>query len=221
VFARPGGEDVTWWPWGKTSPPEGANWPDAQLGALQASLAKPPAELSLDDLFPVLLPAAIFKVCQWPGPFRSLRLEGLAQTWVILHPEQTMRYVDHRTEAYWAERGVDWRAIAQANLRSVSRSALWTHEFRRDGGELYAVGMMQPDGIGPARLLLTEELAAEFPAGYLVSVPERSCGLVLSEQATDREAQQIRDVAGRCYDYGTNPVLPGFYPAADLAPQDS
>jgi hypothetical protein len=213
VFARPGGERVTWWLRNKKDS-------DRQLEALRASLSKPPSLLPLQELFPVLLPAAIFQAGGWPGPFRSLKVEGLAQTWVVLQPEQTMRYVDHQAEAYWTEQGIDWRAVALDNLRRASRGSLWTHEFRRESSELFAVGMMHPDGIGPARLLLSKQLLAEFPAGYLVSVPERSCGLVLSRKATDAEAAQIHDVAARCYEHGTNPVLPGFYSSGDLNPVD-
>ena len=212
---------MSWWPLKNAGPAKPGEGSGRQLDALRASLGKSPAQLSVSDLFPVLLPAAIFHACEWPGPFRFLTLEGLAQTWVILQPEQTMRYVDHQAEAYWAEQGIDWRAIAFGNLRRTSQGALWTHEFRRDTGEIYAAGMMQPDGIGPTRLLLREELRAEFPGGYLVSVPERSCGLVLSESATDREAAQIRDIAARCYEEGTNPVLAGFYSSDCLQPVDS
>jgi hypothetical protein len=183
---------------------------------LRASLDKDAAAMPLDELFPVLVPSSFFSLGNWPGPFALLALPGLAVTWAVLQAEQTMRYVDRRMEVYWDSRSIDWRARALENLRRTSVERPWTHEFRRDEGPLFAVAMMHPDGIGPARLLLHEHLEAAFPEGYLVAVPERSCGLALSLQATDAERARLQEIAAHCHRDGTAPVLDGFHPAAGL-----
>jgi len=202
---------VSPWPWSK--PPSDAR----QVEALRARLDKDAADLPLDELFPVLVPASFFSLGNWPGPFALLALPGLAITWAVFQAEQTMRYVDHRMGAYWDSQSIDWRARALENVRRTSLEHPWTHEFRRDDGRLFAVAMMHPDGIGPARLLLHGNLEAAFPEGYLVGVPERSCGLALSVRATDAEKAKLQDLAANCHRNGTAPVLDGFYPAAGLA----
>lgn len=127
-----------------------------------------------------------------------------------------MRYVDRRMEAHWDSQNIDWRTRALENLRRTPLEHPWTHEFRRDDRRLFAVAMMHPDGIGPARLLLHGHLEAAFPEGYLVAVPERSCGFALSVRATDAEKAKLQDIAAACHRDGTAPVLDGFYPAAGL-----
>jgi hypothetical protein len=198
------------WPWRKRDPET------RQLETLRESLGKAPPELSIDEVFPVLVPASFFSLGNWPGPFELLQIPGLGLTWAVFQPQQTMRYVDRDIQVYWESRGIKWRATAMANLRRRSDDRLWTHEFRSDGGELFAVAMMHEDGIGPSRLLLHQRLEALLPEGYVVAVPERSCALVLSARATEAEQAKIHGVAVTCYQNGTAPVLEGFHPPGGL-----
>jgi hypothetical protein len=209
------------WPWNKLRWPAHASRDKRQVDALRASLNREPAELPTDELYPLLVPAAISEAGTFPGPLLQLRIQGLAMAWAVLQPGQTMRYVDRATERHWAQQGLDWRMIALANLRRAVAGGLWTHEFRRDSGELYAAGMMHSDGIGPSRLLLPELLTTQFPAGYQVAVPERSCGIVLSRDAREHEAAQLRDVADTCFERGTSPVIRGFHAPDELTPTNS
>jgi ribosome modulation factor len=46
--------------------------------------------------------------------------------------------------------------------------------------------MMHPDGWGPSRLLLREELEKAFPEGYRAAIPEMSCGLAVFDTPHSR-----------------------------------
>jgi hypothetical protein len=186
------------------------------LETLRESLGKAPPELPIEEVFPVLVPASFFSLGDWPGPFELLQIPELGLTWAVFEREQTMRYVDRDIQSYWESRGIKWRASAMENLRRTSDDRLWTHEFRSNSGKLFAVAMMHEDGIGPSRLLLHQSLEALFTEGYVVAVPERSCGLVLSTRATEAEQAKIHGVAATCYQNGTAPLLEGFHPAAGL-----
>jgi hypothetical protein len=179
----------------------------AELKALRASLNQPPAELPLESLFPIFVPASFFSLGNWPGPYEITGLPELGLTWSVLQPKQTMRYVDRDVQAYWEAQGLPWRERAVANLAGGDS---WTHEFRRDGGQLYAVAMMHPDGAGPSRLLLREQLETVFPEGYLVALPEMSCGLALSAEASSAERDKIAGIVERCFS-GARPLVRGMH----------
>jgi hypothetical protein len=121
-----------------------------------------------------------------------------------------MRYVDREIEAYWDRERINWKERALENLKRVS-DQLWTHEFRSDDGRLFAVAMMHPDGFGPSRLLLREPLAQQFPDGYLVALPEMSCGVTVSVSASRDERLKIDDLVVKCFEGGTRPLVRGVH----------
>ena len=171
-----------------------------------------PETLNLDDLAPVLVPDSLFQAGEWPGPHELLDVPGLGVTWVILKPQQVKRWVDFDAQRYWDRQGVAWMDRAIQNLRKHSEgSDLWTHEYRRDDGFVFAVAMMHPDGVGPSRILLKDQLDRAFPDGYLVAVPERTCALVLSARASDTEYSKIEGVVEECFRIGTLPTVPGLH----------
>jgi hypothetical protein len=131
-----------------------------------------------------------------------------------------MLYVHHALASYWDQANLRWRDLALDNLASSSES-LWTHEFKRESGELYAVAMMHPDGIGPARLLLRAALERTFPAGYEIAAPEMSCAFVLGSNATGAERQKIQEAIAHCYTEGTRPLADGLFEPDDLTPEAS
>jgi len=187
-----------------------------QQETLRAGLKKAPSELEIADLFPLFVPTSFFELGNWPGPYETLGIPGLGLTWAVLQPDQTMRYVDHRVQRHWDAEGIPWRERAVANVERQSVPNVWTHEFRREDGSLFAVAMMHPDGVGPSRLLLRESLEREFPDGYLVALPEMSCGLVLSTPAMGPERAEIMGIVASCFRDGTRPLVPGMHDASGL-----
>jgi hypothetical protein len=71
--------------------------------------------------------------------------------------------------------------------------------------------MMHEDGIGPSRLLLNGWLEEVFPEGYLVSIPERSVGVVLSLRATSEERERVEGVVKNFFEEGTQPFIGQFF----------
>jgi hypothetical protein len=189
---------------------------DKQLNELRSSLGKAPSDLPISDLLPLFVPSSFFAQNNWPGPYEILGISGLGLTWAVLQPEQTMRYLDHRIQAYWESEGMAWRELAAENLRHQSKAEPWTHEFRRDGNALYAVAMMHPDGLGPSRLLLRDRMNQAFPEGYLVGIPEMSCGFAISKAASAVERDKIDYIVAQCFNCGTRPLVSGVYDSALL-----
>ena len=168
------------------------------------------------DLFPVFVPASFFEPGNWPGPYESLGIPGLGLTWAVLQSHQTMIYIDHLVQKHWEGEGIPWRERAVENVQRQSLPNIWTHEFPREDGSLFAVVMMHPDGVGPSRLLLRESLERLFPEGYLVALPEMSCGVAVSKTATGAELAKMKGVVDNCFQNGTRPLVPGMHEASAL-----
>jgi hypothetical protein len=189
---------------------------ERELEALRESVQRAAPELPIADLIPIFVPSNFFALGNWPGPYEVLQVPGLGLTWAVLQPGQTMRYVDREVQAHWETQHIAWRDRALQNLRHRSGEQPWTHEFRQDGGALFAVGMMHPDGTGPSRLLLREALKQAFPAGYSVALPEMSCAVALSAHSSDAERAKIDAIVDQCFAGGARPLVRGMHDPALL-----
>lgn len=196
------------------SPDEAAQ---RQMRAMQDGLAKSPQQLPVDALVPVLVPASFFEHGGWVGPHGSVGIDGVGLTWAVEQPEQTMLYLNHSVAAHLDSLGVDWRERALDNLSERSDRFFTGHFPREDGsGQAFALLFMHDDGYGPSRLLFDESLEEIFPNGYRVAMPEMSCGIALSAQATQAEVAKIENLVAHCFKHGTRPLVTGFHPPISL-----
>jgi len=186
------------------------------LRELKKSLDLPPEALPIGDLFPLFTPAGFYELGNWPGPFEILTVPGLALTWATELPNQMMLYLTHSTAALWEKQGIDWKDVAMQNLAKRSEPMLATGQFCRDGGDHFALVFMHDDGYGPSRLLFRERLEKLFPRGYLVALPEMSCGLAIAADATESEMRKMEEVVAKCHNDGTRPLVPGIHYPAQL-----
>jgi len=191
---------------------------EAQIRSARRGLQLRPEEVDCKRIAPVFVPASFFSYGNWPGPYCRLRARDIGLTWSVLLPDQTMRYVDTGMVEYWEARGIDWKSVALCNLAEHSGDNPGTHGFNRTNGQVYAIAMMYPDGIGPSRLLLADRLAALFPSGYRVALPEMSCALAFSLDTTAEEMGSLQNMIDHCFQKGTRPLAPGIYAPEDLAP---
>jgi hypothetical protein len=189
---------------------------ERQYDQLVESLEISPSTLPADQLLPIFVPASFFELDNWPGPYHLCKASGLGQTWVILQSEETMLYLSRTVQEYWESKGVEWAQLAKENLVRMSEENQYTHEFRRDNGQLYAVALMQDDGLGPSRLLLGDYFNWLFPQGYNVALPEMSCGFVIAKDITKEEGEKFAKIVDDCYHNGTRPLIPGFHDATDI-----
>ena len=192
---------------------------EEQFDQLVESIKTPPSALPADQLLPIFVPADFFELDNWPGPYHLCKASGLGQTWVILQPKETMLYLNWAIQEYWESQGFDWVQLAKDNLARLSEKNQYTHEFRRDDGQLYAVALMQDDALGPSRLLLGDYFSGLFPQGYDVALPEMSCGIVITKDITKKEREKIADIVDHCYHNGTRPLIPGIHEATDIYSQ--
>ncbi len=189
----------------------------AQIEQLRESVELPPEALAIESLLPVICPGSFLEAGDWPGPIDRFSTNELCLTWAYMQPHQTMVYLNRQHVEYLHSRGIDFRRRAIENLRASTDPA-WSHE-RRSGEGMQFVALMHADGLGPSRVLLTDELAAVFPEGYRIAVPERSCGIVFSAKLSGPPLQEVEALIARCFQNGTRPMTSSVFGPADFESQ--
>src|SRR6266699_1550302 len=78
---------------------------------------------------------------------------------------------------------------------------------------------MNDDGLGSSRLLLTDELARQFPEGYLVALPDRSCGLAISKRLGWNEHREVEAMVADMHKGATTPMCSDVREPRELLPR--
>lgn len=181
-----------------------------QFNQLVKDLSLSSEQFPLEDVVPVFVPDSLAEGDVWLGPIVKMQASKLAITWACLMPYQTMQYISYNTAQYWESQNIDWRSQSMENLVRMSEE-MGTHSFRRDDETYYGLVMMYEDGIGPSRLLLNGILEELFPEGYLLAIPERSIGVVLSRAASPKEKETVESFVEKCFEEGTQPFKRDFF----------
>jgi hypothetical protein len=165
---------------------------------------------------PLFIPSSFVESGLWPGPFATLRARDIALAWAVLMHDDAIRYVRHEMQRMWEEQGIDWKARALQNLREISPDPVGTGALFRDSGETWLISLMYPDGLGPSRLLLADQLELLFPQGYRVALPERSRGFAFASNLDLEDADTIDNLVQSCYWKGERPLSTGTFEPDDL-----
>jgi hypothetical protein len=169
---------------------------------------------SMDDLLPVVIPTGIVVDNAWPGTFKRWN-EVLSVTWAhFTEPYNTVYLRKSEVQALEVRRVV-FEQMALNNLRKRSSEQIWTH-VKEEAGEIHFVALLHEDGLGPSRLLLGDDLRRAFPNGFLFSVPERTCAIVFSKQASPAALESVRVVVSGCFQNGRERVSERIFDQGDI-----
>lgn len=164
---------------------------------------------------PLIVPAEYAEVGV-PASFDQLPAPDLLLSWVELPDAETMLYVTPARAAEWDGAEPAWRRIALGAMRAADDGRVWTHEKRDESGALVWVAMMHDDGLGSSRLLLSEELHRAFPDGYLIALPDRSCGMAIARATPALE--DVRGLVADMYQGATTPMIPDLREPSEITP---
>src|ERR1700691_2795758 len=165
----------------------------------------------LSLVVPVFIPSSFVETGAWPGPYAILRARGVALAWGALLPDQDIRYVLHDAQREWETQRVDWKTRALQNLRDRSLEPMGSGALFRDNGETWLISLMHSDGLGPSRLLLTDELERLFPKGYRVAMPERNRGFAFTVDLDDVDADTVESLVRGSYSNAERPLSPEIF----------
>ena len=170
----------------------------------------------IGDVLPVFIPASFVEDAVWPGPCIVLPAGGVALTWAVPLPGENLRYLLHETQREWEAQSFDWRARALQNLRELSEDPLGTGALFRENGDTWLISLMYPDGLGPSRLLLSDELERVFPKGYRVALPERDRAFAFARDLDREDADTVENLVERSYSGSGRPLSLRIFEPAEL-----
>jgi hypothetical protein len=178
---------------------------DPVIRQLRRDVGVDPSTFSVEDLRPVLIPSAILGYDQWVGPRHYVGSLPVSLTWAYLRPENTMIYLSFDAVAWLEAQHIDWRRSAKASLHQDFGNRPWTHEFKDESG-VQAVALLHADGLGPSRLLCTQELKRSLSGDFDWYVPERSCAFAISKNASSSIRDTVATAIRRCYESAEVPM---------------
>lgn len=108
-----------------------------------------------------------------------------------------------------------WPQRALNNVRQTE----WFHRQHKHGqaGGLDWIAFLNDDETSSSsKVLLQWELSRIFPEGYLVGIPDRACGLIVSAHCSGEALTQVRDLMAQMHATATTPMSPQLYPSSDF-----
>ena len=172
----------------------------------------PPART--DDLLPVVIPTEIVAHPLWPGVHKRWN-DTLSVTWAHLREPNTTTYLTKSEAEELTATGIPYAQLAWDNLRRRSSGRVWTHA-KEEAGEIHFVALLHGDGLGPSRLLLRDDLRQAFPGGFRFCVPERTCAIVFSEQASPAALETVQTIVKGCFEGGRESVSTRVFAEVDI-----
>jgi len=170
--------------------------------------------VDLSRLQPLIVPADYVGLAGWDLPYRSLPNPAFVLTWVDFG--EAMTYLTREEFEALEAASPQWPQQALDNARQTQ----WFHRQHMPaeaGGVDWIAFLNDEDAISSSKVLLQWELARIFPEGYLVGIPDRACGLVVSAQCTGEALAHVREMMKNLHAGATTPMSPHLYPSADFA----
>lgn len=180
--------------------------------------ARTPEGLPVSQLLPVFVPAACIGTARCPGPYAVLEAHGIVLTWAVRPPGDAIRPITSAIEQAWDAQGIDWKARALRNLRELSPPPLATGALLRDDGDTWLISLKYPDGLAASRLLLHDELARLFPAGYRVALPESNRAFAFARDLDREDIDTVQNLVQRGCSSSACPLSPEIFDPEDLRP---
>jgi hypothetical protein len=188
---------------------------EVELEALLAHLETSVEQRDISKLVPILCPADFLRA-DWPGPIEPIPEAPFALAWSIVKPAagtNLWAYVTAEMAAFWEKDDIDWKQVAFDNLRQISNPG--ANGDKCDGtGRPFVLVMLQPDAVGPSRLLLPHLFDEDLGPGYRVAVPERTCAVAFRRVLADDQLADVNAMIAQCFENGTEPVSGQTFDAA-------
>jgi hypothetical protein len=172
----------------------------------------------IGKVLPVFLPACRVETEAWTGPHARLAAQGIVLAWGLLSADNSIQYVHQDNQREWEARGIDWKVRALENLRRLSPPPLATAALLREDEETWLISLMYPDGLGPSRLLLHDELARLFPTGYRVALPEQNRAFVFARDLDPVDADTVENIIRRSFSSSERPLSAESFAPEELLP---
>lgn len=184
----------------------------APVDMLLAGLAVEPADRDLTRIVPVILPLEMLDV-SWPGPIERIGELPFCVAWATCGEMNSFYYVTEREAQYWDKKGLDWQAMALANLANMTADRPATGQKLDEEGLPFVKVLLHDDTLGPSRLLIPHLFDDILGADYEVAIPERTCAIAYRQRLSSSEASDVSNMINGCFERGTEPMSPERFDA--------
>ncbi|MDQ0641380.1 hypothetical protein QF042_004945 [Pedobacter sp. W3I1] len=173
----------------------------------------------IDHIYPLIAPQSYYSAEVWDLPHHDLTATQFILTWVSFQGDEAMTYLTRAEYKYLNETQSHWQRRSFENLRRLTKEDeyLCTHFQQSElSKNLSFIIFMHQDGIGSSRILLSKELEKLFPEGYFVAIPDRSCGVAISKDATPLELSEMKLLLKNMYTEATTPMSSELFDSNDF-----
>lgn len=185
-----------------------------KVAALERLIEQPPSAHDIASIYPIIVPLECMDL-NWPGPIEQIGQLPLALTWAIVNKENLWLYVTFEQGSFWETANLKWKEAAFQNLGRLASEGGFGGKLD-DDGSLFVRVMLQPDAMGPSRLLVPRLFDHELGADYMVALPERTCAIAYRADVTGQQLSDVNAMIDSCFERGTEPVSPRRFRASEF-----
>jgi len=167
------------------------------------------------SLHPLIVPLEYIEDGSWDLPHLPLPNDEFIMCWVEY--SEAMVYLDRAGYDELENSGLPWQQQALENVRQSA----YFHQYRKDnpatGQPEWIAFLNDEDTISSSKVLLRFELERIFPAGYSVVIPDRACGIVVSNECSDETLGEVVQMVNGMYANATTPMSTTFFDSSSFA----
>ncbi|WP_400190940.1 hypothetical protein [Hymenobacter sp. B81] len=169
--------------------------------------------IDVAHLHPLIVPREYIESGSWDLPHVALPNQAFILTWVSYG--EVMVYLDRAEFDELESSGHPWQRQALENVRQTKYFQRY-HQHDADGKLAWVAFVNDDDTISSSKVLLAHELSQLFPEGYHLAIPDRACGVVVSNACSDDALREVVRMIEQMHDGANTPMSPQLYPATDF-----
>ncbi|MBX0289677.1 hypothetical protein K3G63_04465 [Hymenobacter sp. HSC-4F20] len=166
-------------------------------------------------LHPLIVPREYIENSTWDLPHLPLPNDEFILCWVEY--SEAMVYLDRDGYNELNQSGLNWQQQALDNVRQSA----YFHRYRKDnvvtGQPEWIAFLNDEDTISSSKVLLHYELERIFPSGYSVVIPDRACGIVVSNECSDETLAEVVQMVRNMYNGASVPMSQTFFSSSAFA----
>jgi len=180
--------------------------------------------MDIDKIYPLIVPSGYYNKNVWDLPHHLFPNTNYILIWVFFGSERTMTYITKEVFAVLNHEHNNWQQRSFENLRnSLTEEENFYSRYRESEFDhsLSFLIFSNNDGIGSSRILFSHELEKAFPKGYMVGMPDRSCGLVISKAMNPADRNILEEIIDEYHGCSGTAMTKSIMPPNDFAlPKD-
>jgi hypothetical protein len=176
--------------------------------------------VNIKNLFPLIVPTT-YVGTSWNPLYQKFNIPEFVLTWAEFKDSSPMIYL---TETRYIELNNNikhWQQQSFENLRHKGEYFHTQTKYSNHNKNIVFISFLNIDGIGSSRILLNTEFSKAFPGGYYLAFPDRSCGLIISKDITDKDLKETQLLIKNMYKTASTPMTSKIYdPSEFTLPND-